>query len=836
MKNYGKKSLAVRIGAGLGFLTIGSLAVGFAATAQAAPSPVGEAKPVDAKAIVKVEFFPPDVNLNTRVDRQRYVVLATRADGVTLDVTKDAQVTAADAKLARIEQHTVYPTADGATKLNVSYGAFKSEIPLVVKDATVDRPVSFHLDVMPVFMRSGCNTGSCHGAARGKDGFMLSLFGYDPKGDHMRITHELGNRRINLAMPEESLLMEKNDGSVPHTGGKRFDRSSEYYKTLLDWLKNGAPLDATEVPKVVRLELYPPVAVLEGAGATQQMVARAVYADGTDRDVTNLAVFLTNNDNSAPINEAGLVTASNRGEAFVMARYDTHTIGSQLLVLPKDLKYTAPESKPVNYIDELVDTKLKKLRIIPSELCSDEVFLRRVTLDITGLLPTEEEFATFMNDKDVQKRAKLVDRLLERKEFAEIWAMKWAEILMVRTKQNQVSTKAALAYADWLTAQISNNVPLDEMVQDLLSSSGSAFNTPAVNYYQVENDLLKTAENTAQVFFGIRTQCAQCHNHPFDRWTMDDYYSFAAFFAQVGRKQTEDYRDIVIYNRAGGETSNPVTKQRMAPKFLGGAVPEIKPGEDRRAILAKWLTAGDNPFFGLNIANRVWDHFFGMGIIEPVDDIRISNPATNPELLKAMGTKLVEYKYDFRKLVRDICNSNAYQRAGTHNESNATDEKNFSHSTVRRVRAESLLDIITQVTETKDKFQRLPVGGRAVQIADGNTSSYFLDTFGRSPRLTVCAADVKADPSLSQSLHLLNGPTVEGKIAQGGLIQRWIKEGLTSQQIIEKIYVRALTRKPTSEETAKLVALVPAEKPEQAKVYNDIFWAVLNSREFVFNH
>ena len=830
MKNYGINTLVARIGwlaCGLAF----SLAT--VRQAAAAPSPI-DAKAGDPKAVVKMEVFPPDVNLNTKRDRQRYLVVATRADGVTIDVTKDAQVSLADGKLAKIDQHTIYPAADGATTLNVSYGNLKAQVPVVVKDCTADRPISFQLDVMPVFMRSGCNTGSCHGAARGKDGFMLSLFGYDAPGDHMRITHELGSRRINLAVPEESMLLEKNDGSVPHTGGKRFDRTSEYYLTLLEWLKNGAPYDAAEVPKVVRVDLYPKQAVLEGAGATQQMIARAVYADGSDRDISTLAVFISNNDNSAPINDAGLVTASNRGEAFVMARYDTHTVGSQILVLPKDVKFTPSSEKPANYIDGLVAAKLNNLRIAPSELCGDEVFLRRVTLDIVGLLPTEEEYHAFMNDKDVNKRAKLVDRLLERKEFAEIWAMKWAEVLMVRTQQNIVSTKAALAYADWLTSQISKDVPIDELVRQMLASSGSSFSTPAVNFYQVERDTLKTAENAAQVFFGIRTQCAQCHNHPFDRWTMDDYYSFAAFFSQVGRKQAEDYRDIVIYNRAGGESTNPVTKKRAPPKFLGGVEPEIKPGDDRRAVLAKWLTSGDNPYFAKNISNRVWDHFFGMGIIEPVDDVRISNPATNPQLLDALGTKLVEYKFDMRKLVRDICNSHTYQRAGTRNESNATDEKNFSHSSVRRVRAESLLDIISQATETKDKFQRLPLGSRAVQIADGNTSNYFLDTFGRSPRITVCAADIKTDPSLSQSLHLLNGPTVEGKIAQGGLIRRWINEKLTDEQIIEKIYVRTLTRKPTADEMAKLTAI--AKGDERAKALNDIFWAVLNSREFVFNH
>lgn len=808
------------------------------AAVGAAPVPAAPAPSGDAKSIVKMEVFPPDVNLNTKRDRQRYLVLVTRGDGVTLDVTKEAQVSAANPAMVRIAEQTIYPVADGQTTLNVAFNGQTAQVPVNVKDVAADRPISFQLDVMHVFMRAGCNTGSCHGAARGKDGFMLSLFGYDPAGDHKRITREAGARRINLAMPEESLLLEKNDGSVPHTGGKRFERGSEQYLTLLEWLRNGAEYDAAEVPKVVKLELFPPAAVLEGTGATQQLIARAVYVDGTDRDVTNLAVFITNNDNSAPVNEHGLATAANRGEAFLMARYDTHTVGSQFLVLPKDLQYSPPESKPVNYVDQLVDQKLQKLRIAPSGLCDDATFLRRVTLDITGLLPTEEEFNTFMADKDPAKRAKTIDRLLDRKEFAEIWAMKWAEILMVRSNNQQVSQKAALLYADWLTAQISNNVPLDEMVQSLLGSSGTAFKSPAVNYYQVEQDLLKTAENTAQVFFGIRTQCAQCHNHPFDRWTMNDYYSFAAFFAQVGRKQSEDYREAVIYNRGGGETSHPVTKQRMAPKFLGGIEPELKPGDDRRVVLAKWLTSTDNPFFALNISNRVWDHFFGIGIIEPVDDVRVSNPAVNPELLKAMSDKLVEYKYDFRKLVRDICNSNTYQRSGERNPSNESDETNFSHSRVRRIRAESLLDVISQVTSTKDKFQRLPLGGRAVQIADGGTSNYFLDTFGRSNRLTVCAADVKTDPSLSQSLHLLNGPTIEGKIAQGGLINTMLRDKKTPEEIITTIFVRALTRKPTADEMTKLTALITDRNnaAEMQKTLHDVFWAVLNSREFVFNH
>lgn len=782
--------------------------------------------------IVGISVYPPDVKLHTKLDRQRFIVVANRDDGVTLDVTKQAVAKLADATFARLEPGLLLPLADGQTTLDVEFQGHKAAAPVLVKDAAADRPISFQLDVMPVFMRSGCNTGSCHGAARGKDGFRLSLFGYDPQGDYFRLTREIGTRRINLAVPEDSLLMEKTSGKVPHTGGKQFDADSEYYATLLRWLKAGAPNDAAPTPKVERVELYPTSAVLEGADSTQPFIARAVYADGTDRDVTNLAVFLTNNDNSAPINPSGVVTAAARGEAFVMARFETHTVGSQVLVLPKDLQY-APPPAGANYVDQLVGAKLNKVRVLPSALCTDEEFLRRVSIDITGTLPTEEEYQAFMADADPQKRAKLVDRLLEKKEFSEIWAMKWAELLMVKSS-NQVSYKSMFLYHSWLTDKIANNVPLNQMVTDLLSATGGTFTSPATNYYQIETDTLKTAENVAQVFMGIRTQCTQCHNHPFDRWTMDDYYSFAAFFSQIGRKRGEDYRETVIFNRGGGEVNHPVGGRVMQPKFLGGPAPDLA-GQDRRVVMAKWLTSPENPYFATSVANRVWAHFFGRGIVEPIDDVRVSNPASNPELFAALGKKLIEYNYDFKRLVRDICNSQAYQRSSTRNESNQGDTRNFAHANVRRIPAEMLLDCIGQVTETKEKFRGLPLGARAVQIADGQTSTYFLTTFGRAKRETVCACEANTDPSLSQSLHMLNGDTAHGKVAQGGVVKKLLEAGKSPAQGIESLYIRCLTRKPTPEETAKLLAVVASAENPQVGL-EDVFWAVLNSREFMFNH
>lgn len=796
------------------------------------------------KKIVKVEAFPKEIQLEKARDSQTVVVMATYEDDTTLDVTANASFRFADPSLVGLKARNHFtPTKDGKTDLEVSVGEHRISLPVTVTEASVDRPIDFHLDVMPVFMSEGCNIGACHGSARGQDGFMLSLFGYDPEGDHYRLTREMAGYRINLAIPEESLLVEKAIEAVPHTGGKLFERGSDAYKTLVEWIATGATKRAAEeVPKVVALELYPPKLVLEGAGATQQLTVRAKFSDGHDRDVTPLVVFISNNDPTAEVSATGLVTAGKRGEAFIMARYDTHTVGIQTIVIPENLEYTRPSPQENNYIDSLVHDKLHKLRILPSDRCSDEEFLRRVHLDIVGLLPTAEEYGEFMADASPDKRAKKVDALLERKEFTEMWVMKWSELLQVRSNNNLglgISYKAALLYHAWLRDQIAANRPLNQIVIDMITSEGGSFENPSTNFYQVERDTLKLSENVAQVFMGMRLQCAQCHNHPFDRWTMDDYYSWAAFFAQVGRKQGVDPREQVVYNRGSGEVKHLVGGRNMPPKFLGGETPDVA-GKDRRAVLAGWLASADNPYFARNVANIVWAHFFGVGIIDPVDDVRISNPASNPELLEALGSRFEgEYGYDFRQLVRDICNSATYQRSTKANPSNKDDLNNFAKARVRRQRAEVMLDTITQVTETKNKFTGLPLGARAVQIADGNTSDYFLTTFGRATRQTVCSCEVKMDPSLSQALHLLNGPTVTQKIEAGGVVKRLLAEGRTPEQIVETLYVSSFSRKPTEEEKKQILAQVAAvgdDAAQREQVLNDVFWAVLNSKEYMFNH
>ncbi len=778
--------------------------------------------------------YPPAIHLNSASARQRIVMQNTRPDGVTEDLTFEAVLKVTDQKIAKIEGNALLPLADGKTTLQVRCGALTNTVSVCVSNAALQPPVSFKLDVMPVFTRAGCNAGACHGTSRGKDGFHLSLYGFDPDGDYYRLTREQIGRRVNLAIPKESLIVQKGLGAVQHTGGVRFGTNTDLCQTLIKWLASGATNDSPSIPKVTGIEIFPKTAVLEGSNAVQHFIIRAQYSDGTERDVTPTAVFLSNNGPTARVAEDGTVTAGQRGEAFIQARFAEYNVGAQIIVIPKGIAYRWPDLAAHNYIDQAIYAKLKKLRLLPSDICDDTTFIRRAFLDLTGTLPTPEELQKFSMDKDPARRDHLIDQLLGRKEFAELWVMKFAELLQIRSRDNQVYPKAALLYFEWLRDQMMTNAPLDRIVQELLTSSGSTLRTPTANYYQIEPDTLKLAENTAQIFMGMRIQCAQCHNHPFDRWTMKDYYSFAAFFAQVGRKPGDDPRETIIFDRPDGEVKLPLTGATMKPKFLGGDVPQIK-DQSRREVLARWLTAPDNPYFARNLANIVWAHFLGRGIVEPVDDVRLSNPASNPELLDALAAKLVEYKYDLKKFVRDICVSRTYQLSTRPNDTNAADERNFSKAAIRRIRAEVLLDCISQVTETKDKFPGLPRGAKAVEIADGNTETYFLSTFGRASRTTVCSCEVKVDPNLSQALHLLNGDTVQRKIREGALVKKLLDRKETPDQIIDDLYLRCFCRSPVEDEKAKLKTfLKPDSKPEQ--VFNDVFWSLINAKEFVFNH
>lgn len=792
-------------------------------------------------AIQKIEAFPQTISLETKNDFHKVIAIAHFNDAATRDISRQAKLTLADPTLARLDGSTLTPLKDGSTELLIEYRGLSCKIPVIVKQAEIEREVSFQLDVMPVLTSAGCNAGSCHGAASGKDGFHLSLYGFDPHGDHFRITNQLPGRRINLALPEESLMITKAVGDVPHTGGKLFAKGSSAHKIMLEWIRKGAILDDdSKIPRPTSITLDPPELVLKGEGIRVPFTVSAKYSDGTDRDVTTLSSFSTSNDNSATIEyRKGITTSKHRGEAFLLARFHTFTEGSQAIVIPQETDYVKPDVPRHNYIDDAIFAKLHKLRIIPSELCTDVEFLRRVYLDIIGALPTLQERESFLADSNPKKREALVDNLIARKEFTEMWTMKWAELLQIRTFNDgnkQVSYKAALNYYNWLRDRISTDMPFNQIIKELLGSQGGTFSTPATNFFQIEPDVLKLTENIAQVFMGTRIQCAQCHNHPFDRWTMEDYYGFASFFAQVKRKNAEDPRERIIFD-GDGEVPHLLTKKPVPPKFLGGPAPDLQ-NQTRREAVADWLAQPDNPWFARNVANITWSHFFGIGIVNPVDDMRISNPPSNPELLDALSKQFVAYNFDLKKLVRDICTSRTYQLSSKTNTTNATDDRNFSHSLIRRIRAEVLLDAISQVTDTPNKFKGLPMGARAVQIADGNTSNYFLTTFGRASRTTVCSCEVKLEPNLSQALHLLNGDNTNNRINQGKVLGPMLDGKKSDQEILSHLYLSALCRPPTEVEIKKLQeALQQAKEPKQRReILNDIFWAILNSKEFIFNH
>lgn len=807
-------------------------------------TPAVDETKLPASTVTKtLNVFPPSISISGSAGSQGVVAQMVEIDSISRDVTTDAEWKMKDERIARYENGRVFPVSDGQTVLVAAVGDLTARVDVTIADANVTRPVSFLRDVMPVFARAGCNAGSCHGAARGKDGFRLSLFGFDPKGDLYRLMHELPGRRVDVASPDDCLLINKSTLSVPHSGGEVFKRDSKYYRTIRDWIAQGATFDEEPV-SVESIELYPQQAVLRGAGQQQPLAVTATWSDGTVSDVTDLATFSETNGSVARVSVDGVVESHLRGESFVMARFENHTVGADFISLPaaspgdqqRWAKSKNRTPRAVNFVDHLIDQKLDRLRITRSPLCDDATFIRRVTIDLSGTVPTAEEVIAFCKDPSAGKRSALIERLLQSDGFTRIWVLRFAEMLQIRSNRN-VSVKATHLYHQWLKEQFQRSVPVDQIVTQLLCSTGSTFTSPESNFYEMEKDGLKIAENVAQSFMGTRIQCAQCHNHPFDRWTMDDYYSFAAFFSGVGRKNLLDPRERFIVGTVGRKVKHPLTNKVMQPKFLGGPTPEIGK-TDRRRVLADWLTDSANPYFSRNLSNIVWAHFFGRGIVDEVDDVRISNPPVNKPLLDALATRLSDGHYDLKIIVRDICNSATYQAGSQANENNASDQTNFSHARLRRMKAEVMADVIAKVTDSPNRIKGLARGDSALNIPDASNSSHFLKTFGRGTRATVCACETKAEPTLSQSLHLINGETVEKKIRNGKLIDRWRKNGLSNEAIVRRLYLRVLNREVTDTEIATLSTAIAADAPAaaQKEFLEDVFWALLNSSEFLFNH
>jgi hypothetical protein len=720
---------------------------------------------------------------------------------------------------------------------------------VVVASDDADRPVSFMNEVMPVLTKAGCNGGVCHAkAGGGQKGFQLSLLGFEAAEDYEHIVKENRGRRLFPAAPESSLILTKASGKTPHGGGLRLKPDSEGYATLLNWIRQGAPYDGDTAPSLVSIEVQP------GRGTVPrntevQLKALAKYSDGVERDVTGMALFESNDKSMADVDDRGLVKVSDiPGKVAVMVRYQ-----GKIAVFNASVPLGVPvENVPpsMNFVDDLVFANLKEIGIPPSPLCDDATFLRRVTLDISGRLPTEDESRAFLANQETNKRELVVDQLLRSPEYADFFANKWTAMLKNRRDDASDMTSNFAFYA-WVRDGLLANKPYDQMVRELLAATGTVIANPPVAWYKRVKEPKQQLEDVAQLFLGVRMQCAQCHHHPFERWSQDDYYSLSAFFSQVGRKPSATRGEDLIFHKRGVAVANNIkTGASLTPAALGDAIPTIAPDEDPRLKLADWMSSPDNPFFAKALVNRYWKHFFRRGLIEPEDDIRDTNPPTNPELLAALEKHFIDSHFDLKSLVKVITQSNAYQLSAIPNEHNLVDAQNYSRYYPRRLQAEVMLDAIDDLTGARTDFPNLPTGTRAIALPDNsyNRASPFLKVFGRPENESVCECERVQSSSLAQSLHLMNAADIKGKLATGaGRADKLAKSDKPVEDRIREIYMVAFSREPKPEELKVAMDYLAESRVDAAgnpvdpakaaqENYQDLIWALINTKEFLFNH
>jgi hypothetical protein len=708
---------------------------------------------------------------------------------------------------------------------------------------------SFVNDVMPVLTKAGCNVGVCHAkAGTGQNGFQLSLLGFEPTDDYEHIVKESRGRRIQVAAPEQSLLLLKATATIPHGGGARLEKDSEGYIVLRQWIEQGVAFDGASAPKLLTFDVTPSVGSIKPRGV-QQLTATARYSNGDARDVTRLAIYESNDPAMATVSDRGLVNMQDAtGNVAIMVRYQ-----GKVAVFSASAPLGAPVEDlptPKNVVDEHVFANLKTLGIPPSPRCDDATFLRRVTLDIGGRLPTEAEATAFLASQDADKRDRVIDELLRSPDYADYFANKWTALLKNR-RDDASDIVSNFAFHAWVRDGLLANKPYDQFVRELLGATGNVIGNPPVAWYKRVGDQKQQIEDVAQLFLGVRVQCAQCHHHPFERWSQDDYFSLAAFFSQVGRKPSATRgEDLIFHKRGIAAANNMKTGAPLRPAALGDAIGDIAPDEDPRLRLADWMRKKENPFFAKALVNRYWKHFFQRGLIEPEDDIRDTNPPTNPALLAALEKHFIGSNFDLKELVRLITQSNAYQLSAVPNDHNLVDRQNYSRYYPRRLQAEVLLDAIDAVAGTQTDFANLPPGTRAVALPDNsyNRSSPFLQVFGRPEGASVCECERVQSSSLAQSLHLINAPDIKGKLTSGaGRAERLAKDTRPLEERVRELYLAAFAREPRSAELKTALDFLREEavdaegKPVDPATlarenFQDLIWALINTKEFLFNH
>ncbi|MEP7341145.1 MAG: DUF1553 domain-containing protein [Acidobacteriota bacterium] len=732
-----------------------------------------------------------------------------------------------------------------------SSAATNAHLPVVTFDTT--RPVSeitapaggwsFRNHVIPVLTRLGCNSGACHGAAAGKAGFKLTLRGYDPEADFNVITRQSLGRRVNQMEPAKSLLLLKPTMAIGHGGGKRMDVDSLEYKVLVEWVANGMTPPAESDVRITKVEVTPKASTL-ASGAEQQLRVLASFSDGHTEDVTKWVRYSSADPATASVDEAGKVKMQGNGETAISIWYLSQ-VSFARVANPYPNKI-APEvfanSPRQNFIDELVIKKLQTLKIAPSEQCTDREFIRRAFLDATGTLPAPQEVESFLADNAQNKRARLIDSLLTREEFTDYWTNRWADVLLVSS--DKIGSTAMWSFHNWIRDGVAANKPWDKMVSEIITASGNTLENGAANYYVMHKDVTDLTENASMAFLGMSITCARCHNHPLEKWTQKQYFQMANLFGRVGLKNGVRAGDVQVYSNPTGEVNHPRLGKPLPPAPLDGEALTFDSPKDRRQHLADWLTSPSNPYFAKAVVNRVWKNFMGRGLVEAVDDMRATNPPSNDELLTGLTKDFTDHGFDIKHLIRTVMNSAAYQRSSKANEANKQDERFYSRYIIKRLPAEAVLDAVSQVTGVATEFPGYPAGMRAMQLPDARVNSYFLTVFGKPPRFAICECERTSEPSVTQALHVINGDTINQKLrAPGGLVDSFLKLGVTDEVLINHLYLSALSRQPGKDEINRLLAVMNESK-EAAKdlrdtrrqAIEDLAWAVLTSKEFLFNH
>jgi hypothetical protein len=793
-----------------------------------------------ARAEETLKLLPGDFTLSGPEARQSLVLETYEGANATGQIAEGVAFTSADPAIVKIEGSAAVPLSNGKTTITATVTGTGSErsAAVAVTVADMDKPFtwSFRNHVESVLSKAGCNSGACHGALAGKKGFKLSLGAFDPSSDYFYITRQARARRVVLSDPGRSLVLMKPTGAVPHKGGVRFAVDSPEYRVVSQWIAAGAPAPKDDDARLVRLELLPEVSVLK-PGVKQPLIVRAHFDNGRSEDVTRWARFTSTNESVATVDDAGLVQVAGHGEAAIKAWYLSHNvIGTVSVAYERQVPpeaFAAAQSR--NFIDELVLAKLKNLNLPPSPPAGDAEFLRRAFVDTIGTLPTADEARAFLADTSPDKRDKLVEHLLARPEFVDYWAYKWSDLLLVNGEK--LPAPAMWSYYHWIRNHVAANTPWDEVARQVVTATGSTLENGAANFYVLHQDPPDLAETVSVAFLGMSINCAKCHNHPLEKWTNDQYYGMANLFARVRTKEGPGTGNRVVYPVASGEWIQPRTGKAQPPRPLDGEAVPFEAEGDRRAHLADWLTSPENPYFSRAITNRVWANFFGVGLVESVDDLRLTNPASNAELFDAAAKYLVDENYDLKALMRVILQSATYGRTSHPLAENVDDQRFYSRYYPRRMMAEVLLDALAQVTGAPTAFAGYAPGTRALALPDVNVDSYFLKTFGRPLRAITCECERTAQPSMVQVLHLSNGDTINQKLqAKDNRLAQMLAANKSSAEIVEEAYLAALSRPPSEQEKSKLVAVLEEGGDERRKLVEDLYWSIVSSKEFLFNH